>query len=800
MSAIRRTTHEKRQDEAADHQHHDHHDQHGRQSQRGQQEQQQQQNQQSRRAQSGGQRESAVLQHGRSTFASDISQAVTTKRNQLFMLTTATGDIVPGNAGLGLYFRDTRFLDHLEMRLNDQPLTSLMADAAQGASAVFELTNPDLLLDNGETLSKERLSVQRTQTLDDHLTDVISLRNRAQEELALDLTLVLGSEFTNMFVVRGAEPGKRGTLHKPQDKHGALILEYDGADHHRRTTTAQFDPAPNDLHSGLATWHVRLTSHESWTLTTTLLVADTPMDEDHPRRHSAADEKAATSSTAQQSHQQRGNHSKHDEQDDQGNHQRFVAALGELPTIETNNPLFDRALTRGFADLRMLGMADSGDVFVAAGVPWYVALFGRDSLIASYETLAFHPALARMTLELLARYQGTKDDDFQDEQPGKILHELRVGEKANLHEVPQIPYYGTVDATPWFLLLLGEYVRWTGDIGLFVTLHDNVLRALEWIDDNLSGPIEGFLSYGSRSEKGLLNQGWKDSGNGIVNADGSLARPPIALVEVQGYLYGAWHAVAALFRQTGDAVDALRAEQLDQQADDLRKRFHEAYWMADKNFFALALQRDLQPARAIASNPGQALFSGIVDAGRAKAVAKRLLADDMFSGWGVRTLSANEQAYNPLDYQVGSIWPHDNALIALGLRRYGFAEQVEQIFTGIFDAATRFQHYRLPEVFDGFSRDRFDRPVHYPVACNPQAWAAGALPLLLTASLGLEPDAVNGQLCIFRPRLPEWLSDVTLRGLRIGRARVDLRYRREGDTTLVAVLKRHGDLDITVDY
>jgi glycogen debranching enzyme len=466
--------------------------------------------------------------------------------------------------------------------------------------------------------------------------------------------------------------------------------------------------------------------------------------------------------------------------------------------IATSNALFDRALQRSFDDVRMLATASHEDAYVAAGIPWYMALFGRDSCITAFETLAFQPELARSTLRVLARYQGTKHDAFQDEEPGTILHELRVGEAANLHEVPMVPYYGSVDATPWFLMLLAEYVRWTGDLDLFHELRDNVRRAVAWIDENEQTAPTGFLTYGTKSERGLINQGWKDSDNGIVNEDGSLVEPPVALVEVQGYAYRARRAVAELLRATGEAD---RAGELERQAEDLKRRFQDKFWMKDKGFYGLALERDGRLSKAIASNPGHTLFTHIAaDDGTAKAVADRLLQDDMFCGWGIRTLSADEVAYNPLDYQVGSVWPHDHALIALGMGQWGHCQQMEQVFTGIFQAATQFMHFRLPEVFDGFSQSQYGQPVEYPVACSPQAGAAGALPLLLQTALGLEPHALEHTLHIHRPHLPAWLTDVTVHALQVGGATADLRYQRDGDTTLVAVLKRTGDLSVTVAY
>ncbi|HEX8032793.1 MAG TPA: amylo-alpha-1,6-glucosidase [Ktedonobacterales bacterium] len=342
--------------------------------------------------------------------------------------------------------------------------------------------------------------------------------------------------------------------------------------------------------------------------------------------------------------------------------------------------------------------------------------------------------------------------------------------------------------SPWFLMLAAEYVRWTGDVAFFHQLRDNINRALDWMDENEKEHSHGFLTYGTKSEKGLINQGWKDSDNGIVNEDGSLVEPPVALVEVQGYAYRARRDIADILRMIGDEDSA---QTLEQKAEALKQRFNETFWMDDAGFYGFALQRGGRLSRAIASNPGQTLFTGIVTEERARKVADRLMQDDLFCGWGIRTLSEQEVAYNPLDYQVGSVWPHDNALIALGMRRWGETEHLDRLFTGIYEAATQFTDFRLPEVFDGFSLSQYTRPVKYPVACSPQAWAAGALPLLLQSALGLQPHAMRKMLYIYRPHLPQWLGDVTVRSLRCS---------REGDTTLVAVLKREGDVMVQVEY
>jgi glycogen debranching enzyme len=424
-----------------------------------------------------------------------------------------------------------------------------------------------------------------------------------------------------------------------------------------------------------------------------------------------------------------------------------------------------------------------------------VALFGRDSLITAIEVAAFEPEIGAKTLRVLASHQGTTVDDYRDEQPGKILHELRVDEMANLDEIPQTPYFGSVDSTPLFLVLLGVYSAWTGSLDVFHELRDNVGAALAWIDQYGDSDGDGFVDYQTRSPKGGRNQGWKDSGNGIVMHDGRLAEPPIALPEVQGDVYLAWCVTADLFERDGDR---LTAERLRQQARDLHQRFNREFWLPAQRYYAFCRERGGGFSKSIASNPAHALWTGIVDPRHARDVVRRVLQPDMFSGWGIRTLSATDASYNPVDYQVGSVWPHDNALIVAGMQRYAFADEANQVFSAIMQAATRFDHFRLPEVFAGHDRGFSSRPVKYPVACNPQAWAAGAVPHMLASMLGLQPDAFNRRLTVRRACLPDWLSRVSVRKLRVGDAEVDLRYERTNGGTLVEVTRKHGDLDVRV--
>lgn len=454
--------------------------------------------------------------------------------------------------------------------------------------------------------------------------------------------------------------------------------------------------------------------------------------------------------------------------------------------------MLNRVLQRSLADLYVLRSRLNERNFFAAGVPWYVTLFGRDSLLAGFQTLAYEPEVAERMLRLLAEYQGTKVDEWRDEAPGKIMHELRVGEMAHLNEIPQTPYYGTVDATPLFLILLARHADWTGSLDLFHDLLGNVERALNWMA-HYGDEGTGYLTYESKSKKGLGNQGWKDSGDSIMNADGSLAKPPIALAEVQGYAYLAKTGIADLYHRAGQAD---RADQLRKEADDLRQRFNRDFWLKDLGIYALALQAGGKPCAVVASNAGQVLWSGIADPDKASKTKDHLMAEDMFSGWGIRTLSSKARRYNPVGYQLGAVWPHDNSLILAGFRNYGFDEEARRICAGLVEAATNFRGYRLPEVFCGFSQEQFAVPVRYPVACHPQAWAAGAVPFILTTLLGLTADGFGGKLHIVRPLLPDLANWVEVEGLRVGGGRAHLRFERAGDKVEVKVLEVEGKLEV----
>jgi glycogen debranching enzyme len=436
-----------------------------------------------------------------------------------------------------------------------------------------------------------------------------------------------------------------------------------------------------------------------------------------------------------------------------------------------------------------------GQRVLTAGIPWYVAPFGRDALLTAYEMLMLNPTPARDTLLFLAQHQAAEDDGERDAEPGKILHEMRVGELARAGYIPHTPYYGTIDATPLFMMLAAAYYRWTADTETMVALLPAFDAALEWMDRYGDRDGDGFLEYKARSRTGLNNQGWKDSEDAVVNVDGSLAEPPIALVEVQGYAYLAKERIAEVFEALGQPD---RADQLRKEAAELKLAFNEAFWMEDEGTYALALDGNKRQVRSVTSNPGHCLSCSIADPDKARRAAERLMADDMFSGWGVRTLSAHSPAYNPVSYHNGSVWPHDNAIIAAGLKRYGMTEGAERIVSALFDAAYISRDARLPELLCGFDRQEGDPYVPYPVACRPQAWAAAAPLMILQALLGISARAPERLLTINQPQLPDWLGSLEIRNLRVGDASMSLAFTRSQGVTAVSLLERSGDARISI--
>jgi glycogen debranching enzyme len=685
----------------------------------------------------------------------NLAETVVIKDGNVFMVTLRDGRLPIGvEHPLGLWFRDCRFLSAHEVRICGELPRLLTATDAAGDLAVHELTNPDLELANGEPLPAEslRIRIERRAEAGGVLRQTIGVRSYHRGPLTLPLEVRLGADFLPMLELRGIVP--RHDRPSPDGGPGAFSLV--GRDGVRRTTTLHAAPAPR-VADGTLVFELDLEPRGGIDLTLDFEVSE----------HGDG---------------------------------ALAAAIPQRPSAEgtrvtSDDQLFNRILQRSLHDLELLRSELDGQSYYAAGLPWFATLFGRDSLITAFETLSFVPGVAEGTLRLLAGRLGTEVNDERDEEPGKVLHELRVGEPATLGETPFARYYGSVDATPLFLCLLGRYPDWSGDLELFRELRGPAEAALEWIDryGDLDG--DGLVEYRRRSEHGLETQGWKDSADGIPDAAGEPLAPPVALVEVQGYVARAKRMMARMLELEGEPG---RAARLRDDAERLEAGL-ERFWIEGEGCYAIGLDRDKRPGSALTSNQGHLLWAGAVSDERARCIRDVLMGPDMFSGWGIRTLAQSHPAYNPVGYHTGSVWPHDSALIAFGLRRYGFDEDFTLIFEGLLEAASRFSDYRLPELFGGFARDEFDEPVPYPVACQPQAWAAGSIPFLLKWGLGLCPDALDGRLRIIRPSLPRWLERVDVSGLEIGSSRVDLRFERAGEQVTLADVRIDGDVEVVLE-
>ena len=635
--------------------------------------------------------------------------------------------------------------------------------------AAIDLTNPDvylspmLLFPGRSTRLLRRLTI-----LGPQLYQSLAIESFGHDRHELQLTLGFAADFVDVFEVRGHPRPRRGTLLPPRVEGRTVRLAYRGLDDVVRSTSLTFDPAPARLDAETAEYRATLAPRERLEIAVVVTAAREPAA--RPRLlpfHDAARRRRAP-----------------------------VERLdNEAARVRTSHEPFDQWLARSRHDVRLL-LSETSDGFVPdAGIPWYVAPFGRDALITSFQLLPFEPEIARGVLRYFARHQGAVDDDFTDQEPGKILHEYRRGEMAACREIPFVPYYGSVDATPLYVMLAAGYLKWTHDVDFAHELWPAVTRALAWMERTGAAQGTGYLTYQRRSPVGLANQGWKDSQDSVMHADGRLAEPPIALCEVQGYQYAALHGAAVLADALGrdDEGAALRA-----RARRLQERFEADFWLPDEAFYALALDADAAPCRVISSNPGHLLWTGIVSPSRAQIVTRRLMEDDMFTGWGLRTLAGRERLYNPMSYHNGSVWPHDTALAAAGMRDYGLASPFLTLAGGLFDAVQQFENMRMPELFCGFTRVPGHGPTRYPVACAPQAWAAGVAFHLVAAMLGLRPDAGDNQLTLVRPTLPPWLSWIEVRGLRVAKSRLALRVSRGTDSAAVELLARDGDAELVV--
>jgi glycogen debranching enzyme len=694
----------------------------------------------------------------------------TIKHGESFLVMDSHGDIGASSGGADGYFHnDTRFVSLLELRFNGETPLLLGSNVRDDNSALSaDLTNPDIYLGGRIVLQKDAVHMVRT-TYVHHNTAYqrVAIKNYSDRPVGFELSFRFASDFADIFEVRGLSRPRRGIAHPPLTRPDTVLLKYEGLDRVVRRTQVMFDPAPTTLEQDEA--HYQLTLAPNQVTAIFLALACDPEETRTPNFFKSL--LAARRETR--------------------------AATGNSATVETSNAIFNEVLCRSMADLDMLLTATPDGRYPFAGIPWYSTTFGRDGLITAQEVLWLNPEIARGVLKRLARYQASTTDLEADAEPGKILHEMRGGEMAALREVPFGLYYGSIDSTPLFVMLAGLYVERTGDLQTLQALWPAIDAALAWIDGPADPDGDGFLEYERASEDGLVNQGWKDSFDSVFHADGSTAPPPIALAEVQGYVYAAKRLAARCAALLGDQV---RANALDAQAARLAERFDAAFWCPEIDNYALALDRDKKPCRVRASNAGQLLFTGIVKPERAAIIVDQLLRPHFFSGWGIRTIAAGEARYNPMSYHNGSIWPHDNALIALGFARYGYKRAAGKVLQAIFDVASYMDLRRLPELYCGFQRRLGRGPTLYPVACAPQAWAAGAPFLLLQATLGLTFDPARREICLHNPYLPPFLDHVLLRNARLCDASVDLMVHRDGDAVSVEVVRTEGAIRVLVVY
>lgn len=660
------------------------------------------------------------------------SRLVSMLEGNTFVVSNESGDIEASPTETkGLFAWDTRYLSRWLLTVDGQTPNSLSTDDLQYNAAQFFLVPG-----TGTVYVDADLSIIRTRSVGMGFRETLRLINHQAKPMELDVRIEAAADFADLFEVKDALKKKGETYSNVEDKR--LVLGYRREEFVRETWISA-SASETELDPGGLRFHVRLGPHAEWA---------TDMDVEIGRVY-----KTAVTPPAATTHNGRRKTSAHNgpAATPSGLVPRAGKNLDEwikaAPRLSSTVDVLERIYQRSIVDLAALrffpGIIPSG-ALPAAGLPWFMAIFGRDSILTSFQALPFVPELAETTLKALASWQATRFDPFRDAEPGKILHELRYGETTAFKERPHSPYYGAADATPLFLILLDEYERWSGNAALVRELELEARAALRWIDEYGDRDGDGYVEYDRRNkETGLENQCWKDSWNSILFADGSLAKLPRATCEIQGYVYDAKRRTARLARTFWN--DATLANQLEQQAEELKRRFNRDFWIADREFFALALDGDKRKVDALTSNIGHLLWSGIADKDKAAACVRHLMSDELFSGWGVRTMATTEGGYNPIGYHVGTVWPHDNSFIAWGLTRYGYREEAARIAGGILQAAPYF-HERLPEAFAGYPRDDTRFPVEYPTACSPQAWATGAPLLLMRAALGLEP--VGEQLLV----------------------------------------------------
>ncbi|AZO29143.1 MULTISPECIES: amylo-alpha-1,6-glucosidase [unclassified Mesorhizobium] len=678
------------------------------------------------------------------------------KQGDCFAVTDAYGDI--RGAGDGFFRDDTRVLSEFRLTVGGRPMSLLGASLSQD-NVLFtsNLTNLPIQSAAGRDIPQGAIHIERVRLIwQDRLFDRITLSNYSREHSTIAVSLHFAADFRDMFEVRGSTRPKRGTVHVAKTDKASVLLGYDGLDGLPRLSAISFSQAPDQLSDNRADFLIAVTKRSSKVLYVEVgpEVADIPGRD----RFRAAAARARFGMRAKRRHG---------------------------ATVHSSGRVFNDWVERARADVALLTTELSTGPYPYAGIPWFSTAFGRDGVISGLQMLWLNPGLARGVLAFLAEHQATETSPFIDSQPGKIMHETRKGEMAALRELPFGRYYGGVDTTPLYIHLACAYADRTGDMAFIDTLWPSLKAAAEWTEE--ASRATGFVTYQRAAESGLANQGWKDSIDSVFHADGRIPRGPIALVEVQGYVFAAYRGLAALARRRGEFADA---EHWENRAEEMRLAVERDFWIDDLNFYAIAIDGEGQPCKVRTSNAGHLLYAGLPQPERAKIVADQLLSASFHSGWGLRTLADDAIFFNPMSYHNGSIWPHDTALCGVGLARYGERDSVVRLMSGTFESAVHF-NMRLPELFCGFIRAPGEAPIAYPVACLPQAWSAGSTFMLMQACLGLEIDGWEGELHVTRPRMPIGIDTLTLRHLTVGDKSVDLTFQRVGDRVVAFLSDRH---------
>ncbi|QKC86377.1 amylo-alpha-1,6-glucosidase [Mesorhizobium sp. NZP2077] len=681
------------------------------------------------------------------------------KHGDCFVVADAYGDI--RGAGDGFFRDDTRVLSEFRLTVGGRS-TSLLGASLSQDNVLFtaNLTNLPIESAAGRQIPQGAIHIERVRLLwEERLYERITLSNYSREHSTILLSLRFGADFRDMFEVRGSTRAKRGTAHTAEIAGVAVVLRYEGLDKVVRTSAISFSQTPNQLTSEQADFVIAVTKRSSQTLYVEVGNATDDRPESHRFRAAAA--RARFGMRAKRRHG---------------------------ATLHSSGRVFNDWMARARADVALLTTELATGPYPYAGIPWFSTAFGRDGVISALQMLWLNPGLARGVLAFLAQHQATETSPFSDSEPGKIMHETRKGEMVALSELPFGRYYGGVDTTPLYIHLACSYADRTGDIGFIDTLWPSLCAAAEWIET--ASRSTGFLTYQRAAESGLANQGWKDSFDSVFHADGRIPKGPIALVEVQGYVFAAFQGLAKLARLRGETE---RAESWEIRADTLRQQVERHFWIEDLGYYALALDGDGQPCMVRTSNAGHLLYVGLPSPDRARMVADQLLSASFHSGWGLRTLADDAIFFNPMSYHNGSIWPHDTAICAAGLARYGRRDSVVRLMSGTFESAVHF-NMRLPELFCGFTRAAGEAPIAYPVACLPQAWSAGSAFMLMQSCLGLQIDGWAGEIHVTRPRLPIGIDSLVIRHLSVGQAAVDLTFQRVGDRVGAFLAEPHEGL------